>query len=379
MSKAVTGGSKVEGLTIIRFFAALCVFFDHYAAEILKPAPFFIRNLLDRGSAGVTLFFILSGFLLVMVYAPRAEQGKIDVKKFYLARVARIYPAYLFALVISVPWMIIWVKANGWGTGLQLPVYILTKLTMTDAWYSLASDPYKSAVWLLQGWSLTCEGFFYLLFPFMLPILMKLKTRELGWLFVASLVWVSVWNAEMDPRFNDYPALLGKLSLVPIFRIGDFIMGMVVAKLMIDSQRLSETIAKYRLHLVGLVIVFQMLTPESIPSEPLFIFVRVLYCLLIASVGVGFVVKLKETRSSKWKDRLVLLGESSFALYLIQSFVADGSRIVFAKFFGIPNDAWQQWAAFLLLLVTSTIASVFMFRFVETPSRVFLTKRFSRA
>ena len=92
---------RAESLTIIRFFAAFMVFCDHYASDLLKEAPTPIRNLLDRGSAGVNLFFILSGFLMVVVYGSRYSADGLNGKRFVVNRFARIYPAYLFALILS--------------------------------------------------------------------------------------------------------------------------------------------------------------------------------------------------------------------------------------------------------------------------------------
>ena len=75
------------GLTSIRFFAAIWVVFHHLRFD-WKP-PELLDRFFDAGYSGVTLFFILSGFILSYNYLPR----QFTLRDFWSARIARICPS----------------------------------------------------------------------------------------------------------------------------------------------------------------------------------------------------------------------------------------------------------------------------------------------
>jgi peptidoglycan/LPS O-acetylase OafA/YrhL len=373
-----SSNAKVDGLTIVRFFAALGVFFDHYGTKQLESVPVFLRNLLDRGSAGVLLFFILSGFLLVMVYAPRHPDGKVNKKKFYVARVARVYPAYLLASLVSLPLLYTWVKANGWGEAFSKPIFFFTKLSMTDYWYYPARDHYATASWMQQGWSLTCEGLFYLLFPLALPLLMRCRGWALLGVFLFASAWGTLSGMFLDTGSAAYQAKLGFFSVDPIMRLSDFLMGMAAAKAMLDYR---ERVAKLK-PLVPWVIVgtiiYQASTPELQAESVWFLSLRWVYVLLICAVGIGFVAPSPAPeKPSKFRNFMVLLGEASYGLYLIQFFVTGAIDILSQKVLKIPKTTWDTWPGFFFMLVCAVTASILMHKYFEGPARKAIQKRFS--
>src|SRR3954471_5489435 len=90
---------RLPALTSLRFFAALHVVTFHLYSIRVTDGPAWYRNLSSVGYAGVGLFFVLSGFILVYTYAGRPW----TMRTFWLTRVARIYPAYLFSLFVTAP------------------------------------------------------------------------------------------------------------------------------------------------------------------------------------------------------------------------------------------------------------------------------------
>src|SRR5579863_1305776 len=86
----------IRALTGLRFFAALHVVFYHYAVGLL---PYPLSSVAKNGYVAVGLFFVLSGFVLAYNYADRP----MDIRTFWTARFARIYPAYLLAFVLIAP------------------------------------------------------------------------------------------------------------------------------------------------------------------------------------------------------------------------------------------------------------------------------------
>jgi peptidoglycan/LPS O-acetylase OafA/YrhL len=123
----------------------------------------------NGGDAGVTAFFVLSGYLITTILASEQERtGRIDVLAFYRRRVVRLAPALLgllaFTLVLGVTI----------GLGNRWPLGIFSCLAYVSNWVQVANiniDP------LGHTWSLAIEEQFYLLWP---AVLILLRGRVLG-------------------------------------------------------------------------------------------------------------------------------------------------------------------------------------------------------
>lgn len=89
----------LPSLTSLRFFAALHVFLFHLYAIKILVLPGILGSLQLIGYVGVSLFFVLSGFILVYVNSGR----EMRAGRFWRERFARIYPAYLFSLLLTAP------------------------------------------------------------------------------------------------------------------------------------------------------------------------------------------------------------------------------------------------------------------------------------
>ncbi|NNM59076.1 MAG: acyltransferase [Legionellales bacterium] len=153
-------------LNSLRGFAALSVILWHYylvlnddPSKIFKPYLFFMY-----GTGAVILFFVLSGFVLASSY--QTNKGYID----YIARrIFRIYPAYYFALLLSImgfyflnPAPIKWLAIgfNLWQTG---------AITLSSIFNSLILiNPQYFNFFVTPSWSLTIEMIISIFFPILL-------------------------------------------------------------------------------------------------------------------------------------------------------------------------------------------------------------------
>ncbi len=86
----------IHTLTGLRGLAALIVFISHSANESMLPAALG----LGFGQVGVMIFFVLSGFLISHLYV-KEDFNSENVKRYFFARVARIFPLYLLLLFLS--------------------------------------------------------------------------------------------------------------------------------------------------------------------------------------------------------------------------------------------------------------------------------------
>ena len=95
-----------SNLDAIRFIAAAMVFLGHGLRNAYIYLPIqnnFIGkflNLISKAGTGVSIFFVLSGFLITYLLISEFElNARISIKKFYIRRILRIWPLY-FAVVI---------------------------------------------------------------------------------------------------------------------------------------------------------------------------------------------------------------------------------------------------------------------------------------
>lgn len=97
---------SIPALTGIRFFAAFLVVLYHFwflNVSWVALTPSWITALIRIGSIGVGIFFTLSGYILMTVYA-NADFKRAAVRRdFWVARFARVYPAYVLSLVLTTP------------------------------------------------------------------------------------------------------------------------------------------------------------------------------------------------------------------------------------------------------------------------------------
>src|SRR5207249_7116147 len=122
-------------LTGLRFLAALVVVIDHtgYGPLAAMVAPF--------GGVAVTLFFILSGFILTYTYTRNGTAVHGGWRAFYIARIARVYPLYLLGCAAGIVPFFVWHTASPsncapGGAGTQT----LATLALLQAWSPTAAQ-----------------------------------------------------------------------------------------------------------------------------------------------------------------------------------------------------------------------------------------------
>jgi peptidoglycan/LPS O-acetylase OafA/YrhL len=97
-SRTPTGGRRLAGIEGLRAMAALFVLIHHSAGHLSENPTLlgFFRST-ELAGAGLTLFFVLSGFLLYRPFAQRLVYGDDgpDLRRYFMNRALRIYPAYV--------------------------------------------------------------------------------------------------------------------------------------------------------------------------------------------------------------------------------------------------------------------------------------------
>lgn len=358
MNRATT--LRLDQLTFTRYLAALTVVFFHFGQDAYPATNAWLKPVITAGPIAVSYFFVLSGFIMaVAYYAPLQKKPGVEFNqwKYWLARFARIYPVYLAALLLMIAANL---KTDGGD-----PLTVLLSMSMLQAWIPGYAMTLNS-----PGWSISVEMFFYLSFPLLMLLIRK---NHLKYLLVAGVVlWLgtqllqfSLHNlAEYAPR----TALHEFIFYHPLMHINTFIIGFVTGVYFCDGyldglkNRWNGLLSLLVTAIIVLVLAYEYKFDATLGFDidynngliaPLFL---ALIVLLASNEGL--------TQKILSIPFLLLLGEASYSLYILQRPV-----------YGIYDRTFGQWLTmdvnmhFYLFVVLLTLLSVASFKYFETPLR----------
>ncbi len=197
-------GWRIPSLDGIRAISILMVLYGHLCGTSHFPVsiPQYGRWFGDVAHLGVLVFFVISGFLITsLLMREREKTGRISLKRFYLRRVLRIFPAfYAFIAVLAIATMVGALHLVGRDFAFALTYTI--NIAPTRAWPTG------------HLWSLAVEEQFYLLWPLALLMLRGRRALfvALAAIFIGPLVRVAIreWIFHVDPH-----ALAGMMTSFP--------------------------------------------------------------------------------------------------------------------------------------------------------------------
>lgn len=342
-----SGGStrtlqRLDTITTFRFFAAALVLL-HHAFFLLMPDSAFARAT-SVGYIGVGFFFTLSGFILMWTYRP-----DLPVRNFYGRRLARIYPMHLLTALLAA----VLILASG-GT---LPILqSALNIFLMQSWV-----PVESFGSSLNGvsWSLCCEAFFYLCFPF-------IARRARNWnpvtaaAIVSAVMLVAAVAVLLLLPASDAQQVLYK---GPAFRIGGFILGILLA---VWIQR--GGVVRVSLPVAGAA--FGLTYLAAVVVDPgLRVFVD-LFALPATILLIAAAVRSDLTGVAAWLRRpwLVRCGEASFALYMTHYLLLQTCLTVF----GLPTSATAGLLSVAVLVALAVAVSLAFYAWFEHPAEKYL-------
>lgn len=367
----------IPALTGLRFVAALAVLGFHRGQEFLAAAPRPLRALAANGYVGVSLFFVLSGFILAYTYCERAGE-RVGLRAFYEARLARIYPVYLLGLLLALPFGVATgLAAPDWAARLHLALGFLAELLLVQSWH-----PDSACGLNCPGWSLSVEVGFYLLFPFLTWLFFR-SARVLRSTFVACnvlallpptlyLVLRPDGALAVGPATHTFWVAVVKYN--PALHLGEFLLGIVTAALYVHLAAAAGPPGGLRRWLAEPLLPAALLLAllASAPLEPYLLVHNGLLAPLFAWLIVALALAGADaSRPASGLVRLlshpvlVLLGEASYSLYILHMplwmwYSALGRRLV------APATLALSFPLYALLVV---VAAVIVFRRVEVPAR----------
>lgn len=353
---------ELPALTGIRALAALWVLLFHSRLRTMEQIPSSIREFIGLGHAAVCFFFVLSGFILAYNYFPKYTSLNItpaQIKEFWVARVARIYPLYLLGFLLAAIAHYLLGGVNFYQNASQEVTSWVLRISGLHTWWPQLymegpNDP---------SWSLSCEFFFYACFPFLAIPILKLKDKHLVTAAVLacflSLVGPVIMVANGTNTGSDLPDLGMFLSFNPVFRIPEFILGMILGRLVLQNQ-LPNFFTKHGSGIfIGLSIILFVLVNSGTPTPLLrYGITTPLFALMILAMvpQSGAVANFLSSKP------LIALGKASYALYILHRPIMYGVEFAALRLFG-SKPIWASLFSLALIFAASFAA----FHFLEEP------------
>lgn len=347
----------LPGLNGIRAFASLAVVVSHTTLalnefglnnKIFGVDKFGNANGLALATHAVTIFFVLSGFLITFLTLNEKEKyGRLDNKKFYVRRILRIWPLYYLYLIIAViAILVLNLKTDNLN---QLPFYI----------FLMANIPFvfeKGLPLVTHYWSLGVEEQFYLFFPqiaklkvqaifktFIIAGISLFFLKVLCWYFQESSTFIStIYKFLFVTRFHSM--FLGGVGAMLFYKKNDLF-------LRIFSCKIFQLFCWM---IILLLIINKFHIASVIDSE------------IIAVISLGLIIGQITGKGIFNLEHPLLdfLGKISFGIYVIHPLV-----ILLSSFIVKLSDSWISYLSIYLLIIILTI-------FVSYLSYEFMEKKF---
>lgn len=340
-SKAA-GAAHLPALTGFRFVLALWVILDHLTGPGMmldapsRALPYPLYALVRGGYLAVTTFFVLSGFVLARSYAATQWNGR-SLLRYGVGRVARVYPVYALSLLVVAPFIVA-------DPAPQKAPLVAAHGLLIQGWMG-----HLPVSWNTPAWSLSCEMFFYLMFP-----LAAVWMRGAGWgktLAVAGATCClthAMWKIGISDEVK------------PIIHMADFLMGIAASCAYDLLLRARRRPAGAWLYLPGLALGAALIAYPAVLPSPVDLnsALRPLNGLLLIgfALGGGLGARVLSTRAA------VFLGKSSYAMYILH----------------VPLLWWySRWThrfSGLMYIGGVIAASALVYRFFEEPANRHLRK-----
>lgn len=336
-------------LTGLRTIAASMVFFHHFNPFPQKTLLFDFVNELH---IGVTIFFVLSGFLIGFRYSDKT----INFKQYFTNRFARVYPVFFIITVL---------------TYVIYPTFSKLELFLNFTLLKGFFQEYKFSG-IAQGWTLTVEECFYAFALFLFVLVKKKKILTIA-LLPFILLASGLFFAHVFEQ-NKFHGFLSNIELVVNYtffgRSFEFISGFLMA------YYLPHVSTKFKYFtfsgVIGIFLSIILLVYfkenndfgiRSIPGKiinnyflPLVGVLPLIYGLVIEKNIISRILSTKVFE---------LLGKSSYTFYLVHMGVF---QVVISEF--IPS--------YFMLFVVMQIISIVIFKYYEEPMNTLIKRTFAK-
>ena len=341
---------------------------DGLRAIAILPVIFFHAgfNNFDYGYLGVDIFFVISGFLITSFIVNDLKLEKFKVLNFFDRRARRILPGLVFIMIASIPLALVYMQPDdleNFGQSLFATSLFSNNilLYLTSGYWDIASE-FKP---LLHTWSLSVEEQYYVVFPFLMILIWKLKSFWLMFLLFLFLSIISFFyyyfgsfgNESIESRAS-FLLLFGRAWQILLGAIGALISLKVITKIDTVKKFYKEFICLLGISLI-LLSMFHSLIFE----------LDQIYLPVLASIGTLLLLVFSNQNliaTALLRSKLfVWIGLISYSLYLWHQPI-----FAFARIRSFDEPSFVSMILLILFLIPLATLSFKLERFFKNPKNV---------
>ncbi|MCZ4382013.1 acyltransferase family protein [Enterococcus lactis] len=296
---------------------------------------------LPGGLQGVTIFFVVSGFLMAKNTIRDEKNRQFSFLHFYYKRIKRIYPFLLFSLVVSIFILgISNIRLIG-NIRSELPSLIFGY----NNWWQLNQgvsyfESYFNASLFKHYWSLSVELQFYLIWPFLFIVMKRMRRKQVFYL-IYTLIFVSIHFSLFLPSAKAYYHTVAKLFQFLLGVWGYF--NRITIGRFFEQNSFSKI---WLLLLASLCLILFPIFPYTLNE----LLISICFALLLASVDDVNIAKKTKIASTK----LSFVGKISYELYLVHFPVLIALTDLFKHYHLKYLDIASLFTVFLCTLLMIT-------------------------
>lgn len=406
----------IPPLTGLRFIAAFCIVLAHGLPKVMPvpvgQAPSWYVFMTSLWGFGMTLFFVLSGFVIHYNYSSTIKKNPLlGIYNFLVARIARLYPLFLVGLLFDL--------AHRYGYSMlhsHFKESLLYYLSLTQSWFYVVFNTneliYQFGHLPSVAWSISTEFFFYLCYPLILLLLLRASTisKKILWMFIFYLliVWCIILIKHNLTEINAWASLkFGPIAdlnhgyqdcfyrwliyFSPYSRVSEFILGCFSASIYLNLKQKRYSAFEGGL---GMVLLIVMIAVSILLIKKLYMSPNIntqtylqSYSNIFSSFfGLALPVSVIIFCCARYENslthllaspKLLILGDCSYSIYLfhlyiIEAFSRDAAQAV----------AWPIYladGARFLLTVTAILGfSLITYNFIEVPAKLYIRNKLAR-
>lgn len=286
------------------------------AVAVLLVLGFHLNlELISGGHIGVDAFFVLSGFLITSILVEQISQNQFSIRQFYLRRIQRLFPALYTTVLLTFIAAAFILLPNNFEQFARSAVAAIFSLSNVLFWaesgyWDIASESKP----LLHTWSLGVEEQFYLVWPVLLLVLIRLKLPVLRILTAITALGflLSYFYSQLD--------LSGAFYLLPA-RVFQFSAGGMLALVptIYFQRHLKSEALRSTLFVLGITIllVSAWALNDDILYPGAYSIIPTLGTLLIITAGSHQNGQGRWGKAFLEHQLLVWVGRISYSLYLV--------------------------------------------------------------
>lgn len=355
-----------DNLDIFRFIAAMMVVISHsYEGwcgwngfpgfmsngnyKTLSYFGEFIERFILNLSFGVDVFFLISGFLITYLLLKEKEiYGKINIKKFYIRRILRIWPLYYFAIAFT-PFLIQWLA----------PVYkqpdYLPNLLYFNNFHAITTQDWQYP--FAHFWSLCVEEHFYVVWPLVIAFIpiKRLPVVFTSLIFGSIIYRITVYFG--DPNPYNLSIYLNTLSRVDVLVIGALLAYFHYKKPF-----------NFEVHFVVRILVYLLLlaclfVDRIYASETMFlvIFKKYIYVFGAAFWMGNYMFNKNAFFNFKTKNVVHYFGKISYGIYVYHNMIIP---VIFMKIM-FNNQIYNMYFYFFMMIGLTLLLSWLSYELYE--------------